>query len=525
MTRRGVLTAMAAAGVVGTVGAGGAGVAAALTPSVPFTFPALPSWTPGVGSFQISTSPAVVVRADALSVFDSVPIDLANDLSSVLGLTVRSLTNSGNIGTGNIGVVLVPADPSLGSEGYALEVGDALIIRASSRAGAVHGAQTVIQLLAQGSQIPRGCARDWPQYPERGLLVDVARKPTYDAAWLRDRVRELALLKLNRLHLHFTDDAGWRIECSIPGVQSDVCMTKAEVRDLIVYATRYGVTIVPEIDMPGHFTAALRNYPQHQLANLIGQRNAACLDYTSSAARAFAVALVEEYLALFPGPVFHLGGDEYMLQAEIALYPSLSTYAISRYGLGATVKDGYLGFFNDLNAVVRAHGRSSRVWNDYLGGGNKVALDPNITVEWWTDVDPISDVVGVPLPQQLLDAGHAIVNCGWYPTYLNATTPPAAPDIAFTYERWAVTRFHGALYLNADIGTPWYDVAPAQPGLLGTKLSVWGDGNATSTAAADAVAMAPWLRVIAQQSWGSPHLATTYAAFTASSAPIAAVAV
>src|SRR5690606_30320592 len=96
---------------------------------------------------------------------------------------------------------------------------------------------------------------------------------------------------------------------------------KDEVRALIELASRYHVTVVPEIDMPGHLGAALAAHPEFQLVDVLGRPARTQLDVSNPAARAFARELIEEYLPLFPGPYWHLGGDEYMAPYDYPLYP------------------------------------------------------------------------------------------------------------------------------------------------------------------------------------------------------------
>src|SRR5205814_1631718 len=132
----------------------------------------------------------------------------------------------------------------------------------------------------------------------------------------------------------------------------------------------------PEIDMPGHMQAALGNHPELQLADASGQRAPDKLDYTKPEARRFARELIEEYMALFPASEWHMGADEFLsvilppTPADYARYPQLEAYAKATYGPTANAKDGFLGFVNDVDAIVRAHGKTLRVWNDGLDGGN-----------------------------------------------------------------------------------------------------------------------------------------------------------
>ncbi|MBA3261960.1 MAG: family 20 glycosylhydrolase [Thermoleophilaceae bacterium] len=112
---------------------------------------------------------------------------------------------------GDIELGLGSRDPALGREGYRLDIGAALRVEARTTAGVFYGSRTVLQLLRQGRAIPAGWGRDRPRYPERGLMIDNGRR-YFSPAWIKREIRQLAYLKLNQLHLHFSDNEGFRIE-------------------------------------------------------------------------------------------------------------------------------------------------------------------------------------------------------------------------------------------------------------------------------------------------------------------------
>src|SRR4030095_12151831 len=114
-------------------------------------------------------------------------------------------------------------------------------------------------------------------------------------------IKELAYLKMNYFHLHFSDDGGFRIESEThPEIVAAQHLSKQEVRPLVALAGRYHVMVVPELDMPGHLGGALAAHPELQLRDALGQANASRLDITNPAALSFARDLIEELLPLFP---------------------------------------------------------------------------------------------------------------------------------------------------------------------------------------------------------------------------------
>lgn len=439
----------------------------------------------------------------------------ARELRVLLGAEVRVTVQSGPQARGEIHLRLGAADPVIGAEGYRLELGEAAVIAANAAAGVFYGTRSLLQLLAQPEPVPAGVALDWPRYGERGLMVDIGRKHV-DYEWLAARVRELAYLKLNRLHLHFTEDLGWRIESdrNLP-IHAEQHLRKQQVRDLVALAARHHITVVPEIDLPGHMGAALAQHPEFQLRDASGKACTGKLDYTIGGARQFVRELIEEYLPLFPGRYWHTGADEFLAPEEYERYPQLERYAKHAYGSDANAKDGVLGLINEVNDLVRGHGKRLRMWGDGLGGGSAVSVDPSVDVEWWTDVTPLSELVPVPTPRQVLDAGHRIHNASWYPTYYtNLPTPePPRPDLPGMYETWRVHRFRGMRYVDGTAGAPYHDIDPATEANLGSTLHVWNDEPEQETAAEIAAGIHHRLRVMAQQTWESPRLVSSYAEF------------
>lgn len=512
LSRRTLLAGGAVAAVAGPLSP----LPAAATPGRPWTIPALREWTTASGSFSPGTPIRVVVRpADASALYADAET-FASDLRALTGAEASVLVHAGVPRAGEFHLHLGADDPQLGTEGYALSIGSAAVITANAAAGAFYGTRSILQLLRQNPTIPAGSARDWPRYAERGLLLDIGRKHLTHG-WIAERIREMAYLKLNYLHLHFTEDLGWRIESDrSPRVHSeDDFLTKAEVADLVALAARHHVEVVPETDVPGHAGAMLRNYPELQLRDVFGQRAAGKLDFTIPAARRLAKDLIEEYLPLFPGSRWSIGGDEFLPAAQYWLYPQLARFATERHGAGANVQDGIIGFLNEIGDLLRGHGKTVRVAHDGMTGGNKVALDRRTTVEWWTDFSPTSTTL--PTPQQLVDAGYRVHNAGWYPcNYSNLGIPlPPKPDLRGMYEIWAVHRFRGVLFVDGVIGGPYHDISPASLANTGSHLAQWNDAPDEQTEAQIAVGIHPRLRIMAQKTWESPALVPTYAEFAA----------
>ncbi len=239
--------------------------------------------------------------------------------------------------------ITLELDPSVsGDEGYQLTVGsNGVRIQAAQPAGLFYGTQTLLQLLPaelEGSArqrgpfaISQGTLRDAPRFPWRGLMIDVARH-FFTPGELRRYVDAMARYKLNRLHLHLTDDQGWRLEItSRPtltqvGAATEVgggpggFYTQGDYAALVQYAAERFVTVVPEVDLPGHTGAALSSLPELNCSGVAPPLYTGTMVGLSSlcpgpASDQFIADVIREVAAITPGPFLHVGGDEAKMTA------------------------------------------------------------------------------------------------------------------------------------------------------------------------------------------------------------------
>ncbi|MBB5802321.1 hexosaminidase [Saccharothrix ecbatanensis] len=360
----------------------------------------------------------------------------------------------------------------LGDEGYALTVNEhAVVLRAATRHGLAHGVQTIRQLMsptALGSRpvsdvdwtLPGVDVRDAPRLPWRGVLLDVARH-FQPVAVLRRFVDLMAVHKLNVLHLHLTDDQGWRMpvprhplltsvggwraETMGDGVPHGGSYTRSELAGLVSYADERGVRIVPEIEMPGHARAALAAYPH--LGNFPRRRSPVWTRWGISdavfgvddAVLEFCRDVLDEVVDVFPGPHVHLGGDE----CPTAEWES-SPGALRR------VRREELTGPHDL------HGWFLRAMADHVVERGRVP------VSW----EPIGDPRAVVMPwrdaadaRAAMDLGHAVVMAPHRSTYLDYPQS-ADPDEPAGQPGLVVTA--------RDV----YDL-PLPDGVLGAQCALW----------------------------------------------------
>ena len=287
-------------------------------------------------------------------------------------------------GSSSAAVVLrLSGDPGLGEEGYELAVADAQVtIRASGPAGLFRGAQTLRQVLpsrpGRPLEVPGIHVRDQPRFAWRGLMLDVARH-FFGVADVKRVLDLLALYKLNVLHLHLTDDQGWRIAIdrwpaltrvggrTAVGGGPGGFYTRSDYAEIVEYAASRHITVVPEIDVPGHTNAALASYPE---LNCDGQApplftgvevgfSSLCLD--SPVTYRFLTDVFTEVAEMAPGSHVHFGGDE-------ALTLSAAAYAT---------------FIEAVQEIVLATGKLPVGWQEVAAA----RLVPGAVVQYWNTRD------------------------------------------------------------------------------------------------------------------------------------------
>ncbi|MBW5481511.1 beta-N-acetylhexosaminidase [Streptomyces bambusae] len=289
----------------------------------------------------------------------------------------------------------------LGEEGYRLESTPAAVtMTARTPAGLFHAAQTLRQLLpvSGAAAVPGGRIEDRPRFAYRGALLDIARH-FFTVEQVKRYVDQLAQYKINTLHLHLTDDQGWRLEIeSWPmlaayGGGSEVgggpggAWTMDEYRELVAYAAERYVEVVPEIDMPGHTHAALASYADLNCDGKPRDRYTGTkVGFSSLCVRKaktyeFVDDVLREVAEATPGRYLHIGGDE-----------AHSTSAAD-----------YTAFMDRAQKAVAVYGKQVVAWHQLAGA--KPA--PGAVLQWWGhDRTPAAEKAKVAAAVR---AGHKVV--------------------------------------------------------------------------------------------------------------------
>jgi hexosaminidase len=397
-------------------------------------------------------------------------------------------------------------DKGANPESYTMTVrGGRVTVSAPAEAGVFYGTRTLKQEIRGAGSAPEGVVRDEPAKQRRGMMLDIARKH-YTADWIEDRIRELGDLKFNEIGLHFSDDQGFRIESdSHPEVVSREHLTKAQVKRIVDLAASRHITVVPEIDSPGHLGAVIAAHPDLQLRNVNGAAVRGAIDISKQKSADIVDDLLDEYAGLFPGRQWHLGGDEYqalVVSDPQASFPGLAAAAREKYGAGATVEDLTTGWLNDRAATVRAHDRVPRAWNDGFFRGGSVSAAKDIQVAYWTGKE-----IGARQPLEYLREGRTVLNYNDEFLYYVLGEPLTFvyPTGERIYEQWTPRVLRGTTAVPAE----YDDQIP------GGSFAIWGDLPRSQTQDQVAAGIRMPLRALVQKLWDPDRPDLTWAQFRA----------
>ncbi len=254
-----------------------------------------------------------------------------------------------------------------------------IAIKANNEAGLFYAVHTLLQAIEYSADfdawiIPSGLIKDAPKFEYRGAMLDVARH-FFSVNDVKRFIDLIAAYKLNVLHLHLSDDQGWRIEIKSWPKLSEIGGSTAvdgdmggyysqeDYKEIVAYASSKFITIIPEIDMPGHTNAALASYPE---LNCNGKApelytgtkvgfSTLCTD--KEITYQFVDDVIRELAEITPGPYIHIGGDESHV----------------------TAKDDYISFINRTNEIVKSHNKTMMGWDEIA----LADIDSNDVVQYW----------------------------------------------------------------------------------------------------------------------------------------------
>jgi hexosaminidase len=362
------------------------------------------------GSFTVNADTKLVLAGSNLEPSADF---LNNYLEKYYGfrLQVQDVKDNPDIGGANTITLNYGNMPHAAEGAYHLEVKPNQVeINGGTAPGVFYGIQTLIQLLpvTPGSSLPIACVKidDYPRFSYRGMMLDCGRH-FFDTAFVKKFIDFLALHKMNTFHWHLTEDQGWRIEIkkyprltevgawrdsTLIGHYSDTprkfdhrrsggFYTQEEIKDIVAYAKARYITVIPEIEMPGHSMAAIAAYPElacqpgpYHVGNVWGVYDTILCPtpYTFN----FYENVLTEVMALFPSHYIHIGGDE---APKVTWNNSAFCRNLMKKLHLANADELQSYFINHMEKFLNAHGREIIGWDEILQGG----LAPHATVMSW----------------------------------------------------------------------------------------------------------------------------------------------
>ena len=410
------------------------------------------------GSFSISNK--ISIKADAKLKEKS--RQLKNMLVALSGDQTKIVEKGGNRIQLSLSKDL---KKQLGEEAYCLDINkNEINIEAASPAGAFYAIQSLRQIVMQNkSSLPCLSIKDAPAFSWRAFMLDESRyfKGT---RVVKDLLDEMASLKMNVFHWHLTDDQGWRIEIkkypkltevgskrndsqtggwngtTFSGEAHEGFYTQEEIKEIIDYAAKRHITIVPEIEMPGHASAAIAAYPwlgstdeQTEVPVIFGKMKNA-YNIADPRVYEFIEDVMNEVFNLFPSQVVHIGGDEVLFDhwrenkqvLQLMKEENLSSFA-----------DAQIYFTNKVSNLIDKKGRRMMGWNDILGGDihewqqstdveTNQTLAKSTIVHFWKG--------NIKLVEEAVTNGYDIVNSHHLYTYLDYGDNTISLEKAYSFK-------------------------------------------------------------------------------------------
>jgi hexosaminidase len=448
----------------------------------------------GPGFFDLTARTSISVRP-AIPETLAVGRYLAETLAPATGFALEVEAAVDALPPGTILLEISDTDPSLGEEGYHLTVTpDRITLSAPRPAGLFYAVQTLRQLLPPSIEsashqpgpwrLPGVRIRDLPRFSWRGAMLDISRH-FFGVAEVEQFIDRMAYYKLNRLHLHLTDDQGWRIaieawpELTALGGSTAVggdpggSLTQADYARIVSYAQQRHIVVIPEIDMPGHTNAALASIPDLNCDGLAPalytgiEVGFSSLCVGKEATYGFVDRVLGELAALTPGPYLHIGGDE----------------------AKATSADDYRSFIGRVQAIVESHGKRMVGWEEIA----RADLHPQSIAQHWS-----SDLAAAAVEQ-----GLQVILSPASRAYLDMQYHPESP-----------LGVHWAGFVEVRDAYDWDPAAQiagvAEQDILGIEAPLWTE---TIRTLADIDFMAfPRLAALAEIAW-SPAVVRDWADF------------
>jgi len=456
----------------------------------PFVIPSLREWHGGTGDFYLTGASRIVLNNTDKDILQKAASILQKELQEQTGLALKIAIEKP--GKGDIYLTLHETDTAIGDEGYYLKVNEMLIISALKYQGLFWGTRTLLQVVKQNKAIPKGIARDYPEFKVRGFVLDDGRK-FFSLQFLRDYVKLMSYYKMNDFQIHLNDNgfknqfnnnwdstySAFRLQNeTYPGLTAkDGSYTKKEFIALQELADDYAVNIIPEIDVPAHSLAFTKVIPEIG-SKLYGQDH---LDLHNPLTYTVIENVFKEYLSgdhpAFMGKEVHIGTDEYDKRDA----------------------EAFRAFTDHFIKYVQSFGKDVRVWGalTHAAGTTPVTVK-NVTMNTWYN--------GYANPVEMKKLGYKQIStpdgwlyivpaAGYYFDYL---------DLKNIYNNWTPS-------IIGEVNFPAGD-----PTILGGSFAEWNDkvGNGISEKDVNDRVF-PAMQVLSEKMWAGTDTLKSFEDFNA----------
>ncbi|MEO1449209.1 MAG: family 20 glycosylhydrolase [Bacteroidota bacterium] len=403
----------------------------------------------------------------------------AGELQSVTGIQIPTGHEQGDRAD-----LIFSLDSTLPSEAFKIRIQEVVDIRGGSYQALAMAKTTLLQLVeVEGGRLlfPVGVIEDQPDVPFRGLMIDLARQ-WHEVETLKQLIDLAAFYKINYVQLHFTDYQSYTLpskhfpKLSTPGRHYSF----VQLEELEAYSQVRGVTLIPEIDVPGHSSPFVQQYPEI-FAIADTAQNPWIINMGKEAVYVGLDSLIGELTEIFrASPYFHIGGDEAIF-TSVMDDPDVQAY-MDEKKLGNDVHELYRHFLVRLNEIVKRHGKQMCAWEGFRPEGQVDIPKDIIVFEFETNRY---------LPDQLVADGYSVVNTSWKPLYV-VNQKKWSPETIYSWNMW---RWEN-----------WWSKAPSftpiqvkkSPLVIGAQMCAW-----EQAATSEIPSLRKRLPVMAERIWNT----------------------
>ncbi len=355
--------------------------------------------------------------------------------------------------------IIFEIDSLLSTEEYYLNIDKTIQVTGGSYQALAMAKTTLLQLATKQEDklvFPIVRINDYPDAKYRGLMIDLARQ-WHCATSIKQIIDLAAFYKINYLHLHFTDDKSYTLPSKKYTLLAtpDSSYSFEELKELEAYSQLRGVTIIPEIDVPGHSSPFVKMYPEI-FAIKDARENPWIINMGNEEVYEALDHLIGEICEIFvTTPYFHIGGDEAIFN-KVLDDPEVKAYMV-KYGLGENVNELYHNFLIRMNDIIKKHNKQMCVWEGFQRDSKSLIPKDIVVFEFETNRY---------LPNNLVEDGYTVVNTSWKPLYI-VNNKKWEPKTIYKWNMW--------LWQN------WWSKAPSSvpiqinesPLVIGAQMCTW----------------------------------------------------